>query len=353
LASLATIGGVAVPRDFGNSLASRSATGYLSAVRQLYAFTMATGAGWPLPLTAQRIGDFLTWMVVERGHGAAGIPRLTAALSRLAIYVPGFAADHTKAERSQLAHVIGELNRGDPADPQGMDEFPNPRVLLPAMLGQLGNSAKDKQLLSRLSMLDNTGMRCTETHPSNLFLRHLHVALKPSGAVDSVRIDVVFSKSRKTMAAPIYRYLFPRTDGRDAVGPLISWLGFRYGYALRAGCVADTDEPVFPVLEGAAASSVDTAAVTSRIRSLATGTGMLTADEVSRLGSHSFRVTLTTTLYAAGVELSRIAEIMGWGGADLKEYRTVTRYVRASGIQAQWRKAFDAIRAYYAALDAV
>lgn len=341
-----------MPSDFANSLVDRSASGYLSAVRQLHAFTVAAGLGWPLPLTAKCTSDFLTWMVHERGHGAAGIPRLTAALSRLALYVPGFAAAQTKAERAQLAHVIGELSRADPADPQGMDEFTNARVLLPAMFGQLGDSAKDKELLSRLTMLDNTGMRCTETHPSNLHLRHLHVTLKPSGAVDFVRVDVVFSKSRKTLAAPIYRYLYPRTDGRDAVGPLVSWLALRYGYALRAGCVAETDDPVFPALEGAAASSAGTAAVTGRIRSLATATGMLTADEVSRLGSHSFRVTLTTTLYAAGVELSRIAEIMGWGGADLKEYRTVTRYVRASGIQAQWRKAFDAIQAYYASLGA-
>jgi len=54
----------------------------------------------------------------------------------------------------------------------------------------------------------------------------------------------------------------------------------RCGYALQAGCVAETAKPGFFVLGGAAASSV----IISRIRSPAARTGMLTADEVSKEG---------------------------------------------------------------------
>ena len=204
---------------------------YTETIARFLEFLASTGRVFPTPVSASLLGDFLKYMVKVRNRSSGSVPTWTAALSRLADYYPGCAAERSEQEKRHLARVIRGITLEYPVTPVGRAELRFPPLVAAVTSLSSSTSAADLQFLARLLTILNTGARAGETNCCMLTLDNVFVITTLGGAVDHIRLDMVFSKTRKHSAAPVYKYLFPRTDALDAVAPFLRFLRARHGYS--------------------------------------------------------------------------------------------------------------------------
>ncbi len=333
----------AIPPAFFSGLGTSSAASYVEAVTRFREFVADRGNAFPLPITSTLIADFITFMVDVRNRSSSSVPTWKAALSRLADSVPGCAAEHTPVMLRVLKRASRAIAVSHPVASVGKEFLPS--AVLRRVLTRLASSpsTEDRQFRVRLLTLLNTGARAGETNAATLTLDNVFVRARSDGEIDYIRINIMFSKTRKTLAEPLYKYLFPRSDFLDAVGPFVRFLRARHGFSVpppsygREPVRVSTEPlPLFPLAAGKAGN--DTSAVTAQLRAAMSAAGVADAD-LRLYGSHSCRATLTTLLFMADVKLRRIQELMGWGSADMQSYGATLRYIREPGSRTSWRRA--------------
>ena len=334
-----------LPPAFFSGLGASSSPSYVEAVTRLREFVADRGNAFPLPVTSTLIADFITFMVDVRKRSSSSVPTWKAALSRLADSVPGCAAEHTPVMLRVLKRASRAIAVSHPVASVGKEFLP--AAVLRRVLARLASSPStaDRQFHVRLLTLLNTGARAGETNAATLTLNNVFVRARRDGAIDYIRINIMFSKTRKTLAEPLYKYLFPRSDFLDAVGPFVRFLRARHGFSVPPSSygrepvsVSAESLPLFPLAAGKAGN--DTSAVTAQLRAALAAAGVPDTD-LRLYGSHSCRATLTTLLFMADVKLRRIQELMGWGSADMQSYGATLRYIREPGSRAIWLRAND------------
>jgi hypothetical protein len=341
---------VSLPSELFEGVGASTVPVYTEAITRFREYLPTVGRTFPTPITAPLLGDFFKYMVTVRNRSSGSIPTWQAALSRLADYFPGCAAERSKLDKRHLARVIRGITLHRPVAPVGRAELPFAALVTAVRALSISALAADQQFLARLLLILNAGARAGETNCRMLTLDNIYVITARGGTVDHIRLDMLFSKTRKHSAEPVYKYLFPRSDALDAVAPLLRYLRSRHGYSPPAEAsaavpapIAVGGQPLFPLPSGK--RNADTTAVTTCLRRVLRAAG-LSPPELAAVASHSCRATLTTWLKLAGISLERITELMAWGSADMKSTRCAMRYMRENVLQQHWREANSQLQAF-------
>lgn len=346
-----------VPRLFLFGLSERSERTALSELRQIFLYTKLVGLDWPTPFNVVFIINLAIYLVCVKERSADSLNRVLAVISRLADAHPAFDSPRTASDARLLQRLRRFLLLRKPLAPRGRDAVPDPASFVPEMLKHLTDAPSDAAFRVRLLLLLNTGMRCCETSWATLLLSDIAAVHDEHDRLLYIRIAVRFSKTRKTVAEPLYKFLYPRADPLDAVRPLLRYLQQWHGVDIVAvqlapgqqpRPVSSSETPLFPCAAPLAApqyqASQDTAAVTRRIKRLAVLAGM-PEEEAKYQGAHGCRSTFTTLLVQAGASVPFVEQVIGW---NTKRHQSANRYLREAAARDCWFEANRLLAEFFA-----
>lgn len=334
-----------IPALFLLGLSQSTHRTYISEVKGLFLYVMQLGLPWPTPLTVQLIANYCIYAVLTRNRSACSVSRIMAIVSRLADSHPAYAAPRTESDSRLIRRLRRFLLLQRPLAPKGRDAIPNPAAFVPLMLAHLTASPEDEAFLARFLLLLNTGMRCAETNWHNMRLSDVAVAFDAAGRVLYIVFYSRFSKTNKTSAAPVLKFIFPRLDALDAVRPLLRYLRHARGINPSPTLLAPGEQPpalgshsesLFPCLAPGHSpmyqAGGDTTAMTERMKALAILAGM-PEKEAQQQGVHGFRSTLTTLIVQAGGDAAFAERVIGW---NARKHQSANRYLRAAADHSVW-----------------
>ena len=337
-----------IPIMFFFGLYKSSWRTYLSEVKALFLYVLQLGLSWPLPLSLPLIVNYCIYSVLTRNRSSSCVDRILAVVSRLADSHDAFACHRSESDSRLIGRLRRFLQLQRPLAPQGRDAIPDPANFVPRMLAHLGVALADELFRARFLILLNTGMRCAETSWENMLLTDVTVYFDAAGFIIYIELRIRFSKTTKTTAEPVYKFIFPRSDLLDAVRPLLRYIRRAFGIVPApvplapgqpAPSLSTAPLPLFPCLAPGHSpmyqASGDTAVMTERMKHLAELAGMRPED-ANRQDVHGMRSTFTTLLVQAGSSVAFSEQIVGWNAS---RYKSANRYLRIAAAHANWYEA--------------